>query len=93
MVPNWFLTSWGVFAYDFWMTVLRQAIDIIGGYAATGRICGVSGKAVAKWDQVRGLPLTEFSGKTNYTRRIAAATGHRISKKALLDERARRKLL
>lgn len=60
---------------------LNEAVRRLGGYEATGRLCGVSGKAVMKWHKRGSLPRTEWTGETHYAETIAAATG--IAREAL----------
>lgn len=62
---------------------LYEAIEILGGYEATGRVCGVSGKAVRKWALRGRLPRTEATGETHYAQLMAKANC-RISAKCLL---------
>lgn len=60
---------------------LTEAVKQLGGYEATGRLCGISGKAVMKWTRRGRLPRTEWTGETHYAETIAAATG--IAREAL----------
>lgn len=62
---------------------LTKAIEILGGCEATGRICGVSGKAVQKWQAAGRLPRTEATGETCYADAMARAIGQ-ISKERLI---------
>ncbi len=61
---------------------LTEAVQQLGGYEATGRLCGVSGKAVMKWAKRGRLPRTEWTGETRYAEIIAEATG--IAREELL---------
>lgn len=63
---------------------LLKAIEALGGFEATGRVCSVSGKAVSKWAARKRLPRTEATGETNYAQLIAKACPG-ISKKRLLE--------
>ncbi len=63
---------------------LEKAVAILGGFEATGRVCGVSGKAVQKWVKAGRLPRTEATGETNYASLIADSV-HGISKDSLLS--------
>ncbi len=63
---------------------LVEAVKILGGCEATGRICNVTGKAVQKWLKAGRLPRTEATGETNYAELMAAADKH-ISKDRLLS--------
>jgi hypothetical protein len=62
---------------------LTKAIKLLGGYEATGRICGVSGKAVQKWESAGRLPRTEATGETSYADAMSKANGE-ISKWLLI---------
>ncbi len=63
--------------------VIMQAVEIVGGFAAAGRIVGRSGKAVEKWAKQGRLPRTEATGHTNYAERLAQADP-RIDKDKLI---------
>lgn len=63
---------------------IKQAAGFLGGFAAAGRICGVTGKAVEKWAKAGKLPRTEATGETNYADLLAQADA-RIDKKKLLS--------
>lgn len=65
------------------VSALAEAVEILGGYAATGRICEVSGKAVEKWVKAGRLPRTEATRETNYAERMNKADP-RINKDRLL---------
>jgi hypothetical protein len=53
------------------MNPLRFAVSAVGGQAAAARICGVSSVAVFKWLKRGSLPRTEYTGKTDYSERLA----------------------
>lgn len=57
------------------MNIIESAVEKIGGYEATGRLCGVTGKAVRKWCKQGRLPRTEWTGETRYAEKIAEASG------------------
>lgn len=63
---------------------IKEAIDILGGCEKTGRICGISGKAVQKWAKAGRLPRTEATGETVYAATMAKADA-RISQQKLLS--------
>lgn len=54
------------------MDPLRFAISAVGGQTAAARICGVSSVAVFKWLKRGKLPRTEYTGKTDYSKRLAS---------------------
>lgn len=62
---------------------IEEAANILGGYEAAGRVCGVSGKAVRKWALRGRLPRTEATGETHYAQLMAEAD-ERISARRLL---------
>lgn len=55
------------------MSAIDRVVELLGGYEATGRACGVSGKAVMKWAKKGRLPRTEWTGETNYASLILEA--------------------
>lgn len=68
---------------------LREAVDILG-LQNTAKICKVSWQAVAKWLK-NGLPRTEWTGETSYSKAIQKATKGKVKRKAILDYHAQRK--
>lgn len=52
---------------------IEEAVRLLGGYSATGRVCGVTYKAVTKWCRRGRLPRTEATGETEYSTLLAAA--------------------
>jgi DNA-binding transcriptional regulator YdaS (Cro superfamily) len=54
------------------------------GHAATARACGVSPRAVRKWQAAGRLPRTEWTGETDYAGRIERASGGAVTREALL---------
>lgn len=62
---------------------LSAALQIVGGYAALAKVCGINTSAVWRWQQRGKLPRTEWTGETHYAENIEAATG--ITKAALLS--------
>jgi ribosomal protein S11 len=68
------------------LNVIEAAVAVLGGYEKTGRICGVSGKAVQKWAKAGRLPRTEATGETDYAAKMAAADADgRVNKESLLS--------
>lgn len=47
----------------------------VGSRNKMGRICGVSGNAIKKWEKAGHLPRTDWCGLTSYARRIADFLG------------------
>jgi hypothetical protein len=68
---------------------ISDAVKLLGGYENTGRICGVSGKAVQKWAKAGRLPRTEATGETHYAELMASAD-KRVNKQKLIDAVMRR---
>lgn len=66
------------------MTVLREAIDKVGGVAACADICGISPRGVYKWLHRGSLPRTEYTGETRHAQRLAKASGGAFSAEWLL---------
>ena len=54
------------------MTPLKKCIDDAGGVPAVSATCEVSPRAVYKWLSADSLPRTEYTGETDYSKRIAA---------------------
>jgi len=52
--------------------VLR-AVILVGGYSATGRLCGHTPRAAMKWVKEKRLPRTEATGETQYAAIMAKA--------------------
>jgi len=54
------------------MTV-HEMIKRMGGRSAVGRICGISRQAVTSWAATGRMPMSEWTGRTSHTAKIAAA--------------------
>lgn len=52
--------------------VLR-AVILLGGYAETGRLFGLTPRAPMKWVKTKRLPRTEATGETQYAATMAQA--------------------
>lgn len=52
------------------MNFIQRAVTLLGGFEATGRVVGRSGKAVWKWVSAGTLPGTEWAGETRYAAAI-----------------------
>lgn len=63
---------------------IDEVVSIFDTFAAVGRICGVSGKAVERWKKNGRLPRTEATGETNYSQLLADADP-RVDKNKLLS--------
>lgn len=64
---------------------LHRAIERLGGYAATAKICRVNTSVVWRWHKRGRLPRTEWTGETHYAEAIEAATCGAITKAELLS--------
>lgn len=53
------------------MTPLKKCIDDAGGVPPVSVACQVSPRAVYKWLTAESLPRTEYTGETDYAKRIA----------------------
>lgn len=51
---------------------ITKAIEVVGLGKLAG-VCGVTYQAIRKWERAGRLPRTEWTGETNYARKIAAA--------------------
>jgi hypothetical protein len=68
------------------MNSLKEAINLIeGGVPKAADVCGVSVRAVYKWLDRNRLPRTEYTGETNYAKKLEAASNGAVSAKILLD--------
>ncbi len=68
------------------MNPVQIAVDAVGGQTAAARICGLSVVAVHKWYAKGRLPRTEYTKKTDYAQRLAAASKGKFSAEWLLHE-------
>lgn len=69
------------------MNVLKASIEKIPGkIPAAAKACGVSVRAVYKWIDAGRLPRTDYTGETDYARRLARAAGGAFSPDWLLSE-------
>jgi len=64
---------------------LVSVVSFLGGYEASGRICGRTGKAVWKWCKQGRLPRTEWTGETDYAAKLVAASNGYVTRDQLLD--------
>ena len=64
---------------------LAKAVQQLGGYAATARLCQVNIRVVSRCAGLGRLPRTEWTGETHYAEAIEAATNGAITKAELLS--------
>jgi len=60
---------------------LKDVFLKAGGKAQVARICGVTWQSVLRWERANKMPESEWSGRTDYARRIcdqAKLLGHTI---------------
>ncbi|HFV9295530.1 hypothetical protein ACN09C_14775 [Serratia fonticola] len=67
------------------MNPVQIAVDAVGGQTAAAKICGLSVVAVHKWYTKGRLPRTEYTKKTDYAKRLAAAAAGKFTAQWLLD--------
>ncbi|HHZ8330841.1 TPA: hypothetical protein ACWMBB_006645 [Pseudomonas aeruginosa] len=63
------------------MSNLKQSIADAGGVTAVALACGLSPRAIYKWISAGSMPRTEYTGETDYAKkiaRLAKANGHQI---------------
>ena len=67
------------------MNPVQVAVNAVGGQTAAAKICGLSVVAVHKWYAKGRLPRTEYTKKTNYADRLAAAAAGKFTAEWLLN--------
>lgn len=67
------------------MNPVQVAVTAVGGQTAAAKICGLSVVAVHKWCGKGRLPRTEYTEKTNYAHRLAAAADGEFTAEWLLN--------
>lgn len=67
------------------MSILKQAVSVIGGPQEAANICGVSVRAVYKWLAAGSLPRTEYTGETCHAEKLANASCGKFTAEWLLD--------
>ncbi|MEX2901340.1 hypothetical protein AB3967_08420 [Pseudomonas rhodesiae] len=53
------------------MSPLKKSIDDAGGVPVVALACGKSPRAIYKWLTADCLPRTEYTGETDYSKKIA----------------------
>lgn len=62
---------------------LDRAVRLVG-VSKLARELGISHQAVRKWQKLRRLPRTEWTGETNYSARLAELTANAVTREQLL---------
>lgn len=62
---------------------LTKAIEVVG-LSELARGLGVTYQAIRKWEAAGRLPRTEWTGETDYARRIVQMSGYAVSREDLL---------
>lgn len=65
-------------------------VEMHGSFRAA-RICGVSVQTLARWRKLGRLPRTEYSGETDYARRMVAHSAGMLKRRDLLPNLSARK--
>lgn len=73
------------------MSALKASITKIGGVANAASVCGVSRRAIYKWLTAESLPRTDYTGETDYARRLAEASNGQFTADWLLAEASPKK--
>lgn len=70
------------------MDPLEQAIVQIGGVGKLATAIGVKGQTLHHWRK-RGMPRTDWTGETDYAKRIERVTNRKVRAADLLSKKAR----
>ena len=65
------------------MDPLEQAIVQFGGVGGLAAAIGVKGQTLHHWRK-RGMPRTDWTGETDYSKRIERVTNRKVRASALL---------
>jgi DNA-binding transcriptional regulator YdaS (Cro superfamily) len=71
-----------------YIETLHKTRKILGSYSAIGNICGISGRAVQKWVEKKRPPRTEYTGETQYAKKLEAATNGQVKSHELMPDRS-----
>jgi hypothetical protein len=79
-----------ILSMNLYVENLKKVRGILGSYDAVGKACGgLSGKAVMKWRDKGRPPRTEYTGETDYAKRLAEATQGQVSERDLIPGQVR----
>lgn len=70
------------------MNAISIAVEKVGGPVAAAKICGIRRQAVDKWVARGALPRTDYTGETNYSTLLAAASSGGFTAEWLLAQAA-----
>lgn len=73
------------------MSAISIAIERVGGPISAAKACGIRRQAVDKWLAKGALPRTDYTGETDYARRLADASAGGFTAEWLLAEAAPKK--
>jgi hypothetical protein len=60
------------------MNYISKAVDL-AGLIPVAKACGISYQSVRKWEEKESLPRTEFTGETDYAKRIASLVNDEVT--------------
>jgi hypothetical protein len=73
------------------MNAISTAVDAVGGPVTAAKVCGIRRQAIDKWMTRGVLPRTDYTGETDYARRLAEASGGQFTADWLLTEASPKK--
>jgi len=50
---------------------IREIIKLAGGQTVVARLCGVQRQAVNRWCNANSLPVSEWTARTSYAKKIS----------------------
>lgn len=64
---------------------LRDVVDACGGVSSIAKACKISQRAIYKWLSNESLPRTEYTGETDYAKKLAELSNGQFTKDFVLN--------